>query len=65
MPRNYTRTIPDLLTVDESPIRTAFPTSTVPPTSLPPINRPGHAGGTTHDPLCQTDLRNVLDIFIK
>lgn len=50
---------------DESPIRTAFPVGTIPPNTLPPITRPGHAGGTIHDPTCNIDLRNVLDVFIK
>lgn len=48
---------------DESPIRTSFPVSTLP--TPPPITRPGHAGGTIHDPTCSIDLRNILDIFIK
>ncbi len=53
--------------IDESPIRTAYPVSTVPP-SLPqrPTTKPtGHAGGTVHDPVCQTDLRRTLDTYIK
>lgn len=62
MPVPYEKTVASFL-VDESPIRTAFPVGTLPPQSLPPINRPGHAGGTTHDPTCQTDLRNALDIY--
>ena len=50
---------------DESPIRTAYPVNTLPVPPLPPVNRPGHAGGTIHDPTCSVDLRNVLDVFIK
>lgn len=65
MPGPYAKNIPDLMSTDESPIRTSFPVGTLPPNSRPPIDRPGHAGGTVHDPLCQTDLRNALDIFIK
>lgn len=59
-------TVPTLQAItDESPIRTALPVSTLPPHTNPPIDRPGHASGTVHDPLCQIDLRNVLDVFIK
>lgn len=67
MPMPYSKTVASF-TVDESPIRTAFPVGTLPPTTRPPIDRPGHAGGTVHDPVCQTDLRNSLDIvslFLK
>ena len=65
MPAPYTKNTIDLMLTDESPVRTAFPVGTIPPFTLPPIERPGHAGGTVHDPLCQTDLRKALDIFIK
>lgn len=64
MPVPYEKTVASFMT-DESPIRTAFPVGTIPPNTLPPITRPGHAGGSIHDPTCNTDLRNVLDVFIK
>lgn len=51
-------------TVDESPLRTALPVGTLQPPELPPINRPAHAGGTLHDPGCNIDLRNSLDLFV-
>lgn len=57
--------------IDESPIRTAYPVSTVPPsvpqrpTRQPPSKPTGHASGTMHDPLCQTDLRRTIDTYIK
>lgn len=50
--------------VDESPIRTALPVGTLPPATLPPIDRPGHAGGTIHDPTCKVDLRKTLDLYV-
>jgi hypothetical protein len=63
MPVPYEKTVASFL-VDESPIRTAFPVDTLPPQSLPPINRPGHAGGSVHDPTCNTDMRRTLDLFV-
>ena len=53
------------LVVDESPLRTAYPVSTLPPIpQIPPHQRPsGHASGSSHDPVCKTDMRKTLDIF--
>lgn len=78
MTSNYYRMLATFET-DESPIRTSFPVSTVPitppvinptppsrPTNpKPPQSGNGSAGGTKHDPLCITDLRKTLDIYIK
>ena len=53
------------LSVDESPIRTAYPVNTNPPNRPPPVSHTGHAGGSSHDPTCATDLRRSLDYLIK
>lgn len=47
---------------DDSPIRTALPVSTIPPTRQPPTvpQRPpnqGSASGSSHDATCKVDLR--------
>jgi len=59
--------------INESPVRSAYPVNTLPPitpptrpVSVPPVvTTPGHASGSSHDPLCQTDMRKMLDVYIK
>lgn len=74
MPVPYYLTVANFET-NESPIRTSFPVGTIPgrPLNPPPTRDPpeipqkpsGNAGGTNHDPLCMTDLRKRLDVYIK